>query len=300
MRFSTPQTLENLATLIGARYVGDPFQKVLGTNEIHRVEAGEIVFVNHHKYYDKALNSKATVILIDKEVECPSGKGLLISADPFGDFNRINLHFGALSQFKSPAENTSVGENTFIHPSVVLGRDVEIGSNCYIGPGSVIGDKTRIGNHVVIQSATIIGGDAFYYRKTPQRYERLESVGDVVIEDYVEIGNACTIDRGVTASTIIGEGSVLDNQIQLGHDTVVGRRVLIAAQTGIAGCCNIGDDVTIWGQVGMASGVTIEAGTVLLAKTGAHRSLKKGTYFGQLAREFKAYLRDEIKVKNLP
>jgi len=151
----------------------------------------------------------------------------------------------------------------------------------------------------VIQANTVIGGDAFYYRKLNGNFDRLISVGNVIIENNVEIGNCCTIDRGVTASTIIGEGSILDNQIQIGHDTILGKKCLIASQTGIAGCCIIEDEVTIWGQVGMASGVRIATGTILLAKTGVNRDLKKGTYFGPIAEEFRDYLRKEVKVKNL-
>jgi len=299
MRFKTIQTLETLAALIGAKAVGDPKFQVLGTNEIHRVKAGEIVFVNHPKYYDKALSSEASVVLIDKEVEVPQGKALLVSKDPFGDFNRINAHFSLLTHFEGEAQQQNIGQNTFIHPSVVLGNDVTIGEDCYISPNAVIGDATVIGNSVRIGSGTVLGGDAFYYRKTEHGHERLKSVGNVIIHDGVEIGNLCTIDRGVTDSTIIGTGSVLDNQIQIGHDTVIGKKVLIAAQVGIAGCCIIEDEVSIWGQVGMASGVHVEKGTVILGQTGVNQSLKKGTYFGPLATEFKDFLRKEVKLKNL-
>lgn len=299
MTFLQPQKLETIAALIGAESVGDPAFPVLGTNEIHMVRPGDIVFVNHPKYYDKALNSAATVILIDKKVECPEGKALLVSDDPFRDFNRINTHFTRISNFKEELHDVEIGENTFIHSSVVLGNNVKIGRNCHIFPNVVIGDRCEIGDNVIIQSNTVLGGDAFYYRKLNGNFDRLISVGNVVVENNVEIGNGCTIDRGVTASTIIGEGSVLDNQIQIGHDTVIGKRVLIASQTGIAGCCIIEDEVTIWGQVGMASGLRIEKGTVLLAKCGVNRDLKKGTYFGPIAEEFRDYLRKEIKLKNL-
>ncbi|MGV4444214.1 UDP-3-O-(3-hydroxymyristoyl)glucosamine N-acyltransferase, partial [Ornithobacterium rhinotracheale] len=184
-------------------------------------------------------------------------------------------------------------------PSVVLGNQVKIGKNCHIFPNVVIGDRTEIGDNVIIQSNTVLGGDAFCYRKLNGNFDRLISVGNVVIENNVEIGNGCTIDRGVTASTVIGEGSVLDNQIQIGHDTIIGKKCLIASQTGIAGCCVIEDEVTIWGQVGMASGVRVEKGTVLLAKCGINRDLKKGTYFGTIAEEFRDYLRKEVRLKNL-
>ncbi len=299
MTFNKPQTLKTIADLVAARYVGEPDFAVLGTNEIHRVRTGDIVFVNHPKYYDKALNSAATVILIDREVACPKGKALIISDDPFRDFNLINQHFTRIYNFAEELHDIEVGDGTQIHPSVVIGNDVKIGKNCIIFPNVVIGDRTVIGDNVIIQSGTVLGGDAFYYRKLKGSFDRLVSVGNVVIEDHVEIGNNCTIDRGVTDSTVIGEGSVLDNQIQIGHDTIIGKKVLIASQTGIAGCCIIEDEVTIWGQVGMASGVRIESGTVLLAKCGVNRDLKKGTYFGPIAEEFKQYLRKEVKLKNL-
>ena len=299
MTFEIPQTLKSIAELIGAKMIGDENFAVFGSNEIHRVKAGEIVFVNHPKYYDKALQSDATIILIDKEVDCPEGKALLISDDPFRDFNTINTHFTKISNFTEELHDIEVGEGTKIHSSVVIGNHVRIGKNCHIFPNAVIGDRTVIGDNVMIQANTVLGGEAFYYRKLDGNFDRMISVGNVIIENNVQIGNGCTIDRGVTDSTIIGEGSVLDNQIQIGHDTVIGKRCLIASQAGIAGCCIIEDEVSVWGQVGMASGVRVASGTVLLAKSGVNRDLKKGTYFGLLAEEFRDYLRKEVKIKNL-
>lgn len=299
MTFNQPQNLKTIAEIIGAEMIGDENFQVLGTNEIHRVKAGEIVFVNHPKYYDKALNSAATIILIDKKVDCPEGKVLLISEDPFRDFNTINSHFTKIFNFTKELHHVEVGEGTFIHPSAVLGNDISIGKNCHIFPNVVIGDGTRIGDNVRIQSGTVLGGDAFYYRKLDGNFDKLISVGNIIIENNVEIGCNCTIDRGVTDSTIIGEGSVLDNQIQIGHDTIIGKKVLIASLVGIAGCCIIEDEVSIWGQVGMASGVRVEKGTTLLGKTGVNKDLKKGTYFGLLAEEFREYLKKEAKIKRL-
>lgn len=300
MTFNQPQTLRNIADLIGAQMIGNENFPVLGTNEIHRVKAGEIVFVNHPKYYDKALNSEATIILIDKVVDCPEGKALLVSDDPFRDFNKINTHFTRIYNFSEELHDLEVGEGTRIHPSAVIGNEVKIGKNCIIFPNVVIGDRTIIGDNVIIQSGTVLGGDAFYYRKLNGNFDRLISVGNVIIEDNVEIGNNCTIDRGVTDSTIIGEGSILDNLIQIGHDTIIGKKVLIASHAAIAGCCVIEDEVTVWGQVGMASGNRVGKGAVLLGKTGVNKDLEGGkTYFGQLAEEFRDYLRKEVKLKNL-
>ena len=293
MDFPTPQKLEDLASLIGARMEGDLSIAVTGTNEIHRVRPGDIVFVNHPKYYEKALQSAATVVLIDQQVECPAGKALLIHPDPFGAFNQINLHFTPRAIF----DTTSTYPG--LHPSVVVGKDVQIGKDCIIYPNVVLGDRTVIGDRVVIQSNTVIGGDAFYYSKKDTRFERLESVGHVVIEDDVEIGNGCTIDRGVTDVTRIGAGTVMDNQIQIGHDTLIGRRCLIASQVGIAGCCTIGDVVTIWGQVGISSGKKVADGTVLMGKTGVNRDLEKDTYVGMFAEPYREFFRKEVWLRKM-
>lgn len=300
MRFAKPQTLKKIAEIIDAKYIGDDDFPVLGTNEIHRVKAGEIVFVNHPKYYDKALNSNATVILIDKEVDCPEGKALLISNNPFDDFNIINSYFTPIQTFHTSGKNVEIGEKCEIHSSVVIGNDVKIGNHCIIMPNVVIGDRTEIGNSCIIQSGTVLGGDAFYYRKLPTGYIKMLSVGNVVLEDNVEIGVNCTIDRGVTDTTLIGEGTKMDNLIQIGHDTVIGKRCLIASQVGIAGCCNIGNEVTIWGQVGISSDITVEDKVVVLATSGVSKDLKEGkTYFGAPAEEAKNYYKKQIKISRL-
>ena len=300
MTFKSPQSLKTIAELINAKFIGDENFQVFGTNEIHRVKAGEVVFVNHPKYYDKALNSDATIILIDKEVACPEGKALLVSDDPFRDFNKINEHYQGIQTFETTNQNLKIGENCKIHPSVIIGNDVTIGNNCMIFPNVVIGDRTVIGNNCIIQSGTVLGGDAFYYNKNAEGYRKMLSVGNVILEDHVEIGVNCSIDRGVTDSTIIKKGSKLDNLIQIGHDTVLGERTLVASGAMIAGCCIIEDDVQIWGQVGMASGKRVGKGAVLLGKTGVNRDLEGGkTYFGSLAEEFREYLKKEVKLKNL-
>lgn len=300
MTFKTPQTLRNIAELIGAEMVGAEDFPVLGTNEIHRVKAGEIVFVNHPKYYDKAINSAATIILIDKKVDCPEGKALLVSENPFRDFNVINSHFTPIQTFNIEKNDVEIGENCQIHSSVVIGNEVKIGKNCLIMPNVVIGDRTVIGDDCIIQSNTVLGGDAFYYGKDVNGYKKMLSVGNVILGNKVEIGANCCIDRGVTDSTIIGDGTKLDNQIQIGHDTIIGKKCLIASQVGIAGCCIIEDEVTIWGQVGIASDKRVGKGAVLLGKTGVNKDLEGGkTYFGMFAEEFRDYLKNEIKLKNL-
>ena len=302
MKFPKPYSLNEIADLIGARFIGDANFPVLGMNEIHVVEPGDIVFVDHPKYYDKALNSAATIVLINKEVDCPEGKALLISDDPFRDFNKLTKHFNPFKPANSAiAESAQIGKYTIIQPNCFIGNNVVIGDNCVIHPGVIIYDDTVIGNNVTIHAGTVLGASAFYYKKRPEGFDPLISGGNVVIEDNVDIGALCTIDRGVTASTTIKAGSKLDNQIQIGHDTIVGKKCLIASQTGIAGCVVIGDEVTIWGQVGSTSGITIGEKAVILAQSGISKSLEGGkTYFGYPAEESRAKLKELASIKQIP
>ena len=301
MKFPRIHTLEEIAKLIGAAYVGPSNYPVAGCNEIHVVEEGDIVFVDHPKYYEKALESKATVILINKKVKCPQGKALLISKDPFTDFNKLTKYFRPFEVNISPiSETASIGENTVIQPNVFIGKNVIIGKNCLIYPNVTIYDNCIIGDNVTIQAGSILGADAFYYKKRKEGYDKLLSGGNVVIEDNVDIGALCTIDRGVSASTTIKKGTKLDNQVQVGHDTVIGEKCLIASQTGIAGCVIVEDEVTLWGQVGTNSGITIGKGAVILGQTGVTKSVIGGkTYFGTPIDESRRKLKEMAQIKQL-
>lgn len=302
MKFPNPYSLEKIANIIGCDYVGDANFPVLGMNEIHVVEPGDIVFVDHPKYYDKALESAATVILINKEVTCPEGKALLISDDPFRDFNKLSHHFKPfISANSAISDSAKIGEGTIIQPNVFIGNNVEIGENCLIYSNVCIYDNTRIGNNVTIHAGSVLGGDAFYYKNRPEKFDKLLSGGNVVIEDNVDIGALCTIDKGVTASTTIGAGSKLDNQVQVGHDTIIGKRCLIASQVGIAGCVVIEDFVTIWGQVGITSGVTIGEKAVISAQSGVSKSLEgHKSYFGTPADDFRKKYKEMAAIRLIP
>ena len=302
MKFSRTYSLQEIAGIIDATFVGDNNFPVKGMNEIHVVEPGDIVFVDHPKYYSKALDSAATVILINKEVACPVGKALLISNDPFTDFNRLSNHF---KPFRAATENVSstasIGEGTIIQPNVFIGNHVKIGNNCLIHPNVTIYDHCVIGNNVVIHAGTVLGSDGFYFQKRPHGFDKLNSVGRVIIEDHVEIGAACTIDKGVTGDTTIGWGTKIDNQVQIAHDTIIGKKCLIASQVGIAGCNIIEDEVTIWGQVGLKSGLTIGKGVEIYAKSGVGMDLEPGkTYFGTPAIEARDKFREMAFLRSLP
>ena len=302
MKFPKVYSLETIATIIGSEYVGDYNFPVKGMNEIHVVESGDIVFVDHPKYYDKALNSAATIILINKNVDCPDRKALLISDDPFRDFNKLTNYFKPF-QFSnvSIATSAKIGENTVIQPNTFVGNHVVIGKNCLIHSNVSIYDHTVIGDNVIIHAGTILGADAFYYKKRAEGFDQLLSGGRVVIEDNVGIGALCTIDKGVTGDTTIGEGTKIDNQVHVGHDTVIGKKCLIASQTGIAGCVIIEDEVTIWGQVGTTSGITIGAKAIIMGQTGVTKSVEGGkSYFGTPIQESRETLKQLANIKKIP
>ena len=301
MRFPQPYTLEQIATIINAKYVGASDFLVLGMNEIHVVQAGDIVFVDHPKYYEKALHSKATIVLINKEVECPDGKALLISDDPFRDFNKLTDFFKPFQKATALiAPSARIGENTVVQPGTFVGNNVVIGNNCRIHSNVSIYDDCVIGDNVTIHAGTVLGADAFYYKKRPEGFDKLKSGGRVVIEDNVDLGALCTIDRGVTGDTTIKKGTKIDNQVHIGHDTVVGEKCLIASQTGIAGCVVIENEVTIWGQVGITSGITIGEKAVILAQSGISKSLEGGqTYFGYPAGEAREKYKEMSALKQL-
>ncbi|MDQ6472821.1 UDP-3-O-(3-hydroxymyristoyl)glucosamine N-acyltransferase [Flavobacterium sp. LHD-80] len=302
MKFPKIHSLQEIANLLNCEFIGDKDFQVLGMNEIHVVEPGDIVFVDHPKYYDKALQSAATIVLINKKVDCPEGKALLISDDPFRDFNTLTKHFKPF-QFAnvSISPSAEIGEGTLIQPNSFIGNNVKIGKNCLIHSNVSIYDYTVIGDNVIIHAGTILGADAFYYKKRPEGFDQLISGGRVVIEDNVGIGALCTIDKGVTGDTTIGEGTKLDNQVHVGHDTVIGKKCLIASQTGIAGCVVIEDEVTIWGQVGTTSGITIGAKAVIMGQTGVTKSVEGGkSYFGTPIEESREKLKQLANIKKIP
>jgi UDP-3-O-[3-hydroxymyristoyl] glucosamine N-acyltransferase len=302
MKFNKTYTLKQIAEIINSKYIGTDDFPVHGMNEIHVVEPGDIVFVDHPKYYDKALQSAATIVLINKEVDCPKGKALLISDDPFRDFNVLTRHFRPF-QFSnvSISDSAIIGEGTLIQPNCFVGHNVQIGKNCLIHSNVSIYDNTIIGDNVIIHAGTILGADAFYYKKRPDGFDQLLSGGRVVIENNVGIGALCTIDKGVTGDTTIGEGTKIDNQVHVGHDTVIGKKCLIASQTGIAGCVIIEDEVTLWGQVGTTSGITIGAKAVIMGQTGVTKSVEGGkSYFGTPIEESREKLKQLANIKRIP
>jgi len=302
MKFDRIYTLQEIADFLGFPFNGDANLQVSGINEIHKIESGEIVFVDHPKYYKKALESAADIILINQTVDVPEGKGIIICEAPFDAFNKITRHFSPDKPWKNQiGENVEIGEDSYIFPNATIGNNVKIGNNCLIHAGAVICDHSIIKDNVIVGPNAVIGYSAFYYKKKPNGYDRMHTCGRTILEDNVEIGALTTIDRGVTGDTIIGKGTKIDNQVHVGHDTVVGENCLFAANVGIAGCVVIKNNVTLWGQVGVVSDITINDNVTVLGQSGVGMDLAEGkTYFGSPCGESRAKFKELAAFKRLP
>lgn len=305
MRFENPVPVTTIAQLIGAEVIGNKEGIVTGINEIHKVEKGDLAFVDHPKYYDTCINSAATFIIINKKAAVPDGKALLLVDDPFGAYLKIVEQYRPFTpSMKMISETAVIGEGTVIMPGAYIGNHVTIGKNCVIHPHVTILDHCILGEDVIIQPGTVIGSDAFYYnRKTtrPIQYKKMASCGRVVIENGVEIGANCTIDRGVTHDTVIGEGTKFDNLIHIGHDTVIGKNCLFAANVLVGGCTTIKDAVVIWGGAIINKTVTIGENAVLYARTGVSNNLEGNkTYWGAPAQDARVVQKELIWIKRIP
>jgi UDP-3-O-[3-hydroxymyristoyl] glucosamine N-acyltransferase len=302
MKLNKPHTLAEIAGMIGADFAGPPAFEITGINEIHMVEPGDLTFVDHPKYYDKALNSKATTILINKKVEVPQGKALIFSDTPFDDYMQLVKQFRPFEPAsRMISETAEIGEGTLIQPGAFIGNHVRIGKNCIIHANVSIYDHTIIGDQVIIHSGTVIGADAFYFQKRKEETVKFESCGRVILKNHVEIGACCTIDKGVSGDTIIDEYTKFDNHIQIGHDTYIGKRCLFASAVIIAGVTRVEDDVILWGQVAVNKDLVIGKGAVVLGTSALDKSIEGNkVYFGAPAVEARAKWKELALIRRLP
>jgi UDP-3-O-[3-hydroxymyristoyl] glucosamine N-acyltransferase len=303
MKFDKPIPIKTIASQIGATIlIGDDTLNALGINEIHNVREGDITFSDVEKYFDKALKSEATFIILNAVPEnIPDNKVILIHPHPFDAYDglvRQQRPFTPLSM--DIAESAAIHPSVVFEPHVVIGNHVRIGAGSYIRANAVIDDFTVIGKNVVVGAGAIIGTDAFYFKKNTEGYKKWRSGGRVVIEDGVDIGSGCTINRGVSSDTIIGAGTKLDCQVHIGHDVVVGKNCLFAAQVGVGGNTTIEDEVVLYGQVGVAQNVKIGKKAIVLAKSGVSKSLAGDkTYFGYPAQEVKEAFKELATLRQL-
>lgn len=303
MKFPTPIPVKKIAEKIGAKIIGDDTLKATGINEIHKVENGDITFSDLAKYSKKALTSAATVIILNEAAECPEGKAILICDEPFKAYDGLIREFRPFRPLNVQIDPSSkIHSTVIIEPGVVIANDVEIGENCHIQANTVIMEHTIIGKNVTIQAGTMIGTDAFYFKKHAEgTFEKWRSGGRVVIEDNVDIGACCTINKGVSGDTVIGAGSKLDCQVHVGHGVVIGKNCIIAGQVGIGGKTIVEDNVVLYGQVGLSPRIRIGEGAVISAQSGVSKSLAgKKAYFGSPADEIRTKQKELAALRHLP
>ena len=302
MKFTQAIPIKEIARKINAEIIGDASLVATGINEIHKVEKGDITFVDVAKYFDKSLQSAASIIILNERVECPPGKALLVCEQPFEAYNNL-----VIEQRPHLPLSENIHPSAFIHPSAVIepnvfiGPHARIGKNSYIQANVVIAEYTVIGNKVLIQSGSVIGTDAFYFKRYPDAYKKWRSGGRVIIEDRVDIGAGCTINKGVSGDTIIGEGTKLDCQVHIGHGVVLGKNCLLAAQVGIGGKTIVGNEVVLYGQVGIAQNIVIGDKAIVLGQAGVTKSIAgHKTYFGTPAEEARQHYRALAALRLLP
>jgi UDP-3-O-[3-hydroxymyristoyl] glucosamine N-acyltransferase len=300
-KLTVKQAIEIMNAEIAVK--GELGNVISGINEYHSVESGDISFVDHPKYYDKVLNSKATAIIINKDVDPPEGKTLFICEDPLQCYLNIVHRFVTFHpQHSAIHPSATIGDGTVIQPNVFIGEHVSIGKNCIIHANVSIYSETEIGNNVIIHSNTTIGGDACYFQKRETGWVKINSCGSTKIEDDVEIGCNCCIDKGVSGVTFIGKGTKFDNQVQVGHDAHIGAHCFLGAQSGISGCTFIDDFCSLWAKSGVNKGLYIAKNTTLLAMSALDKSItEEGTVlFGVPAEDARKKWKEMVFIKNLP
>jgi UDP-3-O-[3-hydroxymyristoyl] glucosamine N-acyltransferase len=302
MKFPTPVYVQSIAQKYHCKIIGDADFQATGINEIHKVQPGDITFVDIEKYFKRSLESDATVIILNKQTECPPGKVLLLCEEPFKVYDAIVKSYRPIRPLSATiSESAFIDPSSIIEPHVIIGHHVRIGKNCYIHANVTIQDYTIIGDHVEIDSGTVIGSGAFYFKKHAEGFTKWRSGGRVVIEDDVYIGANCTINKGVSGDTIIGAGTKIDCLVHIGHGAEIGKRCLIAAQAGISGKVIIEDEVTIYGQAGIAHGVRIGRKAVIGAQCGVSKDLEGGKiYQGSPATEIRRVHREMAALRQLP
>jgi UDP-3-O-[3-hydroxymyristoyl] glucosamine N-acyltransferase len=315
MKFESPQRISDIAELINAEIVGDPTITVTGFDNISRAGAGEVIFADNEKYLALALAGKASVVIIPKTLQlnnsAPPDKVLLLTANAHQALNKIaaamfshldstpptGVHPTAIVSSSAEVaegcsigaycivgDNVSIGGGTILSAHVVIEEKCRIGTGCRIGSHTTIHRRCVLGDGVILESGCHIGAHPFYFYKDAEAEEELcrgSAYGSVEVASGVEMGAGCTIDRGFSGNTSIGLGSKFDNQVHVGHDVRVGRSVLIAAQTGIAGYSEIEDGVVIQGQVGIMQHVKVGKGSEILGKSGVDQDIAENqTVFG--------------------
>ncbi|WP_299554693.1 UDP-3-O-(3-hydroxymyristoyl)glucosamine N-acyltransferase [Seonamhaeicola sp.] len=322
-------TAQQIAGILEGDVVGNPEAEVSRLSKIEEGTEGSLTFLANPKYTSHIYTTKASVAIVNKNFipENDIDTTLIKVDDAYKSFSKLleyynqvknnkvgieepnfiadtanygdNIYIGAFSYL---GNNVSIGHNVKIFPDVYIGDNVTIGDNSVIFSGAKIYSETVIGNYCVVNSGAIIGADGFGF--TPNEageYNKVPQIGNVILEDFVDIGAATTIDRATLGSTIIRKGVKLDNQIQIAHNVEIGKNTVIAAQTGIAGSTKIGENCQIGGQVGIVGHITIGNNVRIQAQSGIIRNVKDNEVLqGSPALPYSDYNKSYVHFKNLP
>lgn len=325
MKFTAGQ----IAGILDGEVFGNPDAEVYKLAKIEEGTEGSLTFLANTKYSNYLYSTNATIVIVNKSYELENEvKATLIKVDDaYSSFSKLLEYYNQIKLMKSGIEqpsvisegvtygddlylgsfcyigkNVRIGNNVKIYPNSFIGDNVTIGDNCVFFAGVRVYSETEIGNHVTIHSGSIIGSDGFGF--APQEdgsFTKIPQIGNVVIEDYVEIGSCSTVDRATLGTTYIRKGVKLDNQIQVAHNVEIGENTVIAAQTGIAGSTKIGRNCMIGGQVGIAGHINIGNYVKIQAQSGIGKSLKDGEVVqGSPAFNYGDFAKSFVHFKNLP
>ncbi len=319
-------SLAELAEQTGSRFIGNPDHQVTGVNTLEEALSSDVSFLANPRYREAMKKSVAGIICVQEPVE--DGKNYLVSDNPSLTFQRIaelllaptsresgftgihptavihpTAHIGrnvSIGPYAVIDRNVDIGESTSIGPHVSIGFEVQIGKGCFIHPSCCIRERCIIHDRVILQPGAVIGSCGFGYLPNAQgHFSKLEQLGNVILEDDVEIGANTTIDRSRFKSTIIRKGTKIDNLVQIAHNVEIGEHNAIAAQTGIAGSAKTGKHVMLGGQVGILGHVELDNHVRIATRGGASKYLKAGEYRGSPAIPIADYHRQEVHVRKL-
>ncbi|WP_396169809.1 UDP-3-O-(3-hydroxymyristoyl)glucosamine N-acyltransferase [Flavobacterium sp.] len=322
-------TAEQIAGILDGEVVGNPNAEVYKLSKIEEGSLGSLTFLSNPKYQNYIYSTQATITIVNKsfEPEQPILTTLIKVEDAYQSFSKLLEYYNQVKLMKSGIEqpsvlsenvtygedlylgsfcyvgkNVTIGKNVKIYPNTFIGDNVIIGDNCVFFAGVRIYSETEIGNNCVIHSGVIVGSDGFGFAPLEDgSYSKIPQIGNVILEDDVEIGSCTTIDRATMGSTIIRKGVKLDNQIQIAHNVEIGENTVIAAQTGVAGSSKIGKNCMIGGQVGVAGHITIGDNVRIQAQSGIGKSLKDGEIVqGSPAFNYGDFSKSFVHFRNLP
>jgi len=319
--------LREIASLLNGVVIGPPQAdetEITGVSGLKDAQEGDITFISKDSYRKYLERCRASCVMVREPIEGLDMAQLKVP-NPHFAFAKLLEHFYikplkpmgvskdaivsdkakigkdvSIFTFSYISDGVSINDRTVIYPYVFVGNNTSIGKDCVIYPNVVLRENVKIGDRVIIHSGSVIGSDGFGYVFEEGRYYKIPQVGGVIIEDDVEIGSNVSVDRATTGNTIIGEGTKIDNLVQIAHNVIIGKNSIIIAQVGIGGSTEIGDFVTLAGQVGVSDHATIESETMIGAQSGIMGDIKKGVYSGSPIMPHREWLKAHAIFAKLP